>query len=449
MHANIQNWEKEALTYQSIASKLLQESKKAGATQAEVSCAKGTGFSVSVRMQEVDTLEYHQDKNIALTVYFGNKKGQASTTDISQTSLKNTIEAACRIAKLTQPDEAAGLAHAHDLAQHYPNLDLYHPWEITPHVAIELAKQCELQARQFDKRIINSEGVEIDTAEDMILYANSHGFMGHYFNTLHSLNCVLVAQAGAEDMQRDGSYTVSRDPNALQALEQLAQEAGQRTVRRLGARQLNTCQVPVIFHAEVASTLIKYFLNAISGRALYRQSSFLLNHIDHTIFPSFITIEDDPHILKGLGSAPFDAEGVVNQPRVLIEEGILRSYLLNSYSARRLGLSTTGHAGGAYNVKVSHQVSDLSHLLHQMGTGLLVTEVMGNGVNVVTGDYSQGAAGFWVEQGVIQYPVEEITIAGNLKDMYQNIIAVAGDIDRRHKIQTGSILIESMMVAGG
>lgn len=444
----LQNWKNEITHYEQIALSALEQAKALGATQAEVSCHKGKGFSILVRMQEVETLEYHRDKAFSLTVYFGQKKGQASTTDFNPEAIQNVVASACRIAQLTQPDEYAGLAEPRLLAKTYPELNLYHPWPITPAEAIEQAKICEEQAKAIDKRIFNSEGVGIDTGENLMLYANSYGFMGNYLSSLYSIDCTLVAKDETGNMQRDGSYTVSRDPNKLQLLSELAKESGEKTIRRLGARRLKTCRAPVIFQAEVAKTLISYFLKAISGRALYRDASFLLNKLNQPIFPSYITIQDCPHVLKGLGSAPFDAEGVKNTDRFLVNEGVLQSYLLSSYSARRLGLQTTGHAGGAYNVYINTQLPNLESLLKQMGKGLLVTEVIGHGVNLVTGDYSQGAAGFWVENGEIQYPVEEITIAGNLSEMYQNIAAVAGDIDQRSKIQTGSILIEQMTIAG-
>jgi len=434
--------------YQELMQDVLRQSKALGATHAEVSCFQSKGFLVGIRAQAVETLEYQHNQALNVTLYFGQQKGQASTTNLTPAAMRQVIKAACRIARLTQADDANGLADADQLAYHYPDLNLYHPWDITPSHAIELAKQCEMQAKSMDARIVDSELTSIETSENLILYANTHGFSGYYPTTVHNMQCTLIAQSDAKEMQRDGSYTVSRDAQQLKTIDQLAHEAAYKTTQRLGAKQLKTGKIPVIFEAAVARSLIKYFLNAISGRAIYQQSSFLGKSLDQAIFQDHITIQENPHLLGGLGSTPFDAEGVKTQCRTIVEKGILQTYLLNSYSARRLGLVTTGHAGGIHNIQITTHTPDLKTLLQQMGTGLLVTEILGSGVNTVTGDYSQGAVGFWIENGEIQYAVEEITIAGNLREMYQKIVAIGGDIDYRSKIQTGSIWIESLVVAG-
>lgn len=444
----VQGWYPEVERYQALAETVLSQARAAGATQAEVRLGHSAGFSVLVRMGAVETLSYHRDKRLSLTVYKGQQKGSASTTNLNASAIEQTVQAAYHIAQLTQADPASGLAEAALMAHHYPDLDLHHPWAMNPMQAIELAQCCEAQAMAVDTRIDNAEGTGVDTAQAMTLYANSHGFMGHYLGSRHSLHCILVAKDAQGHMQRDGNYTVSRDPRALQAIEQFACEAGQRTIGRLGARRLKTCQAAVVFQAEVAASLIGHFLGAISGGALYRKTSFLLDQLHRPVFAACVHIQEQPYLAKGLGSVPFDAEGVAPKDRDLVVEGVLQDYLLSSYSAKRLGMQTTGNAGGAHNIVVSAQVPDLPSLLQQMDTGLLVTELLGHGVNPVTGDYSQGAAGFWVEKGQIQYPVEEITIAGNLRDMYQAIIAIAADVDTRSAILTGSILIKNMTIAG-
>jgi PmbA protein len=442
------DWQQEVVQYQKIAEEVLRQAKHLGATQAEVRCHLGSGFLTTVRLQEVEVLEYHKAQSVGVTVYINQKKGTASTTDIRPSALKDTVSAAYRIATLTQPDEGAGLAEPHLLAKHYPNLDLHHPWKISPSEAIEQAKVCEAQAMGVDKRIVNSEGAGVETGEDMVLYANTHGFIGHTLSSAHTIYCTIVARDSEGNMQRDGDYAVSRDPSDLCSIEALAIVSGEKAVGRLGARRLQTCQAPVIFESQAASKLLRYFLKAISGSVLYQKASFLADQLHQQIFPPHITIQECPYQPKGLGSASFDAEGVAPQPRALVQEGVLQSYLLSSYSARRLGLQTTGNAGGFYNIQLTIHEPDLKSLLAKMGSGLLVTEVIGHGINLVTGNYSQGIAGFWVEKGQIQYPVEEVTIAGNLSEMYQQIVAISGDINTRSKIQTGSLLVERMTIAG-
>jgi len=434
--------------YKNLLTEVLHIAKKKGATQVEASISYALGFSVTVRMQEVETIEHHRDKTLEISVYFGQTKGSASSADFSVAAIENVVEAACRIASFTSPDPFAGLAEPSLLAKSPPDLDLYHFWAIDPQRAIEFGKDCEASALAVDNRIAISEGVTLSTNQDLYLYANSNDFMGSYPSSRHSLSCNLVAK-DKSGMQRDGSYTVSRNPTQLVPIRTLAKQAAEAVLKRLHARRLVTCQVPVIFHAEIAESLIRAFLSAISGENLYRGASFLVNYLDKPLFCNKINIYEKPHVMQGLGSAPFDAEGVATQDRTLVSQGVLQSYLLSSYSARKLGLQTTGNAGGAYNIILegNSQLS-LEELIKKMDRGLLLTELLGQGINLVTGDYSRGAVGFWIERGQIQYPVEEITVAGNLRDMYQNIVAIGSDIDHRSSILTGSILLENMMIAG-
>jgi PmbA protein len=434
-------------TYKTLLSDILEMAKKKGATQVEANISHDIGFSVTVRMKEVETIEHNRNKSLGVNVYFGQKKGSASSSDFSLQAVENAVEAACHIARFTTEDPFSGLAEPNLLAKSLPNLDLYHPWSIDPQNAIELGKDCEISALATDNRITHSEGATLSTHQGLYLYANSNGFCDGYPSSRHSLSCSLIAK-DKTGMQRDGSYTIGCDPNQLEPAEKLGKKAAENTLKRLNARRLPTCQVPVIFHAEIASSLIGNFLSAISGGNLYRKASFLINHLGKTVFSKLITIYERPHLLKGLGSAPFDDEGVATQNRTLVSDGILQGYLLSSYSARKLGLKTTGNAGGAHNILLETSQSNLDDLIKRMDKGLLVTELLGQGINLVTGDYSRGAVGFWVEHGQIQYPVEEITIAGNLRDMFQNIVEIGNDIDYRSSILTGSILLENMMVAG-
>lgn len=433
--------------YKILLTELLNIAKKQGATQTEASISHDTGFSVTVRNKEVETIEHNRNKSLGINVYFGQQKGSASTSDFSSQAIKSAIEAACHIARFTTKDPFSGLAEPHFLEKTPVDLELYHPWSIDPENAISLGKECEANALSRDNRLTVSEGVTLSTQEAIYVYANSNGFLEGYPSSLHSISCNLIAK-DKMGMQRDGHYTISRNPHQLQSIEALAKEAVDNTVKRLSAKRITTCQAPVIFHSEIANRLIKTFIEAISGGNLYRNASFLVNHKGKPIFDKKISIYEKPHLLSALGSAPFDDEGVRTNDRVLVEGGILCGYLLNSYSARKLGLQTTGNAGGVHNILLEASQFKLNDLIKQMGKGLLVTEVMGQGINLVTGDYSRGAAGFWVERGEIQYPVEEITIAGNLKDMYQNIVAIGNDINSKSSIQTGSIFLENMMIAG-
>ncbi|QSA97951.1 metalloprotease PmbA [Methylococcus sp. EFPC2] len=430
-----------------MVAEVLDEASRQGATAAEAGLSRDTGLSVSVRLGEVETIEHHRSQGLGLTVYIGQRKGSASTTDLRPEALRETVAAACRIARHAAEDPYAGLPERELLATEFPDLDLYHPWALTPEGAIDLAKTCEDEARAYDAAITNSEGASLHTFQGVRVLGNSLGFLHGYPSSRHSLSCSVIGQHG-ENMQRDDWWTVARAASDLEAAGDVGRKAAERTVRRLDAHSLTTRQCPVIFAADVASGLISHFVGAIRGGNLYRKSSFLLDALGQKIFPDFIHIHEQPHLLRALGSAPHDSEGVVTRPRDLVADGILQSYVLSTYSARKLGLKTTGNAGGVHNLTVDTGDLDLAGLLKKMDTGLLVTELMGQGVNTVTGDYSRGAAGFWVEGGEIRYPVEEITIAGNLRDIYRRILAVGRDVDLRGNIRTGSILIEEMTIAG-
>lgn len=432
-----------------ISEDALKVAKLAGASAAEVDVSFGTGQTVSVRKGETENIEYNRDKGISITVFFGHKKGYASSSDFSPQAIKDTVEAACNIAKFTAEDPFCGLADASLMTQKIPDLNLYHPWTLTVEEAGELAKRCEAAALAVDQeRITNSEGASVSTSEGQFVYANTHGFSGGYPSSRHSISCSVIAEA-AGAMQRDYWYSSARDANDMRTAEYVGQLAGERTVRRLGARAIKTGQYPVLFEAPLASGIISSLVSAISGGNLYRKSSFLLDSLGQKVASSLLNIEELPHLEKGLASSPFDNEGVISTPRMLVENGVLQGYVLSSYSARKLGLQTTGNAGGAHNLVIQHTQQSFADLLAMMGTGLLVTELLGHGLNMVTGDYSRGAAGFWVENGVIAYPVEEITIASNMKDMLSQIIAIADDAIKPSSKQTGSILIEKMTVAAG
>lgn len=435
------------LQLKNMMSDILQEAAKQGATSAEVDLGVNKGFSVSARMGDVESVEYNQDKLVDITVYFGQRSGSASLSDLRPDAIRSAIEAACNIARFTDEDNCAGLADKEMMAFNYPEPLLSYPWDISVEQAIELAKECEAKALAADKQISQAEGVTVSTGIAWSAYGNSHGFLGLFPVTRHEISCVLVAKRGSE-MQRDYSYTVSCDPTLLDSISKVAEEAAQKSVRRLGARHLKTCQVPVVFIAEQARSLLGSFVSAISGGSIYRKASFLVDQLGKPIFPAHINMMEHPHLVRGLGSAPFDDDGVATRDNVFIESGILKNYVLGTYSARKLGMKSTGNSGGVHNLSITTGQSDLAALLKKMGTGLLVTELMGNGVNLITGDYSRGATGFWVENGVIQYAVEEITIAGNLRDIYANLVEVGCDVDLRGNIHTGSILLEKMTVAG-
>jgi len=425
----------------------LAEAKAQGASTAEAGIHVESGLEVTVRMGEVETVEHTSDKSLGVTVYFGQRKGSATTSDFSAAAIKDTVRAACSIARYTAEDEYAGLADADMMARDIPDLDLNHHWNISADAAIELATECETAARDCDKRIVNSEGATVSSHQALRVYANSHGFIGGYPSTYHSASCAVIGQEG-EGMQRDYWYDAVRDSIDLNNVKAIGKMAAERTLRRLNGRRLPTGNAPVIFAADIASTLAGHLIAAIRGGSLYRKASFLLDYLDKQIFPEHINIHEEPHLKKAMGSAPFDSEGVANGHHVLVENGILQSYVLDSYSARKLGMKTTGNAGGVHNLIIDHGDDSFDDLVKQMNKGLIVTELMGQGVNIVTGDYSRGASGFWVENGEIQYPVEEITIAGNLRDLFMHIDAVGNDVDLRGNTRTGSILIEDIMIGG-
>lgn len=426
---------------------IIGQAQARGADAVEAGVSLDTGLSVTVRLGETETLEYNRDRVLGLTVYFDQAKGSASTADFSAGGVASTVQAACDIARYTSRDEYAGLADPERLARVIPDLDLYHPWNIDAGHAIDLATECEDAARAVDPRIDNSEGGTLSSYVGLRVKGNSNGFLGGYRTSYHSLSCAVVGRQG-DEMQRDYWSEGARDRHDLPSPAVIGRRAGERTLRRLGARQISTRQAPVIIAAETASSLFRNFIQAISGSALYRKSTFLLDHLGKPVFPDFMHIHEQPLLPKGLGSVPYDAEGVATAPRDIVTDGILQGYVLNSYAARKLGMETTGNAGGVHNLTIDPGDKDLQSLLQAMGSGLLVTEFIGFGVNIVTGDYSRGAAGFWVENGEIQYPVDEITVAGNLRDMFMGIAEVGSDVDARGNIRTGSVLIENMTVAG-
>ena len=433
---------------QEMSETVLRLAKEAGASAAEAEVSLGFGQNVSVRMNETETIEYNRDKGVSVSVYFGQQKGHASTSDLSPQALQDTVAAACNIARYTAKDEFCGLADAALMAKNIPDLDLHHPWDVKVDDAIALAKVCEAEARSVDARITNSEGASVSTYEGMFAYANSHGFNGGYASSRHSLSCSVIADDGQDNMQRDYWYSTARSADDLESAQHVGRLAGERTVRRLGSQRIKTAQVPVMFDASISSGLISHLISAISGGSLYRKSSFLLDSLGKQVMSPLVTIEEQPHLLRGLASAPFDNEGVATTPRTLVKDGVLQAYVLSSYSARKLGMQSTGNAGGNHNLIVSHGDLDFNAMLKTMGTGLLVTELLGHGINMVTGDYSRGAAGFWVENGVIVHAVEEITIAGNLADMFKQIVAIGNDVLVQGSKQIGSVLIEHMTVAG-
>jgi PmbA protein len=437
-----------------VIAEALELARASGASDAEAAASLQRGLSVTVRLGEVDTIEYHRDRGLSLTVYFGKAKGSASTADLRPASVREIVEKAATIARHTAADACAGLADPEALAREIPDLDLFHPWDIAPEQAVELARECEAAGLACDARLKNSEGATVNTHGGLRVYGNSLGFLQGFPSSSHSVSCALVAQQG-EDMQRDHWYSLARHPAALEPVATIGRQAAQRALRRLGARRLPTRRAPVLLVPELARGLFGHFVGAIRGASQYRRSSFLLEAAGTQVFPAFLSIAERPHLPRGLASSPFDAEGVATHDRELVREGMLEGYVLGSYSARKLGLKTTGNAGGIHNLLVTAAGGDagpnsgsFEELLSRMGEGLLVTELMGPGVNGVTGDYSRGASGFWIEQGAIAYPVHELTIAGNLRDMLRAIVAVGSDVDTRGPVRTGSVLIELMTIAG-
>ncbi|MGP1667382.1 MAG: metalloprotease PmbA [Rhodanobacter sp.] len=434
-----------------LAEDVIRRARAAGASQAEVAASIDTGLSVNVRLGEVETVEHTRDRGFGLTVYFGQRKGSASTADLNPDSIQATLDQACAIARYTEEDPASGLADAERMATAFPDLDLWHPWAIDTAGAIALGIEIEAAGRAH-AGISNSEGAAVQAGRGVSVYANSHGFVGRERGTRHSLSLSLIA-GDESGMQRDYWYDSVRSATDFMSAQALGNKAAERTLARMGARSLSTRQCPVLFAPELARGLIGHLLGAVSGGSLYRRASFLLDHVGKSVMPAWLNINERPHLPHGQGSGNFDAEGVATCDSALVEGGVLARYVLGSYSARKLGLASTGNAGGVHNLIVEPGSADggrddFASMLQRLGTGLLVTEVMGQGVSIITGDYSRGAAGFWVENGQIAYPVEEITIAANLREMFTDIVAVGADVDHRSHVLTGSILLEKMTVAG-
>jgi PmbA protein len=430
-----------------IATDVLDHARAKGASAAETEVSEGFGHGVNVRRGEVENIEYNRDKGVGVTVYIGQKRGHASTSDFSPKAVRETVEAALSIARFTANDEAAGLADEALLAREVADLDLYHPWDVSVERAIELARECEAAALAVDPRITNSEGASVSTQQSHFAYGNTLGFLAGYPSSRHTVMCSVIAGEG-DGMQRDDWYATARVAEELQDVHEVGRQAGERCVRRLNARRIETMQVPVLFEAPIASSLLGHFVGAVSGGSLYRKASFLLDSLGQTVFSPLVRIRDVPDLKRGLASSPFDDEGVATHRRDIVDKGVLQGYFLGSYSARKLGMTSTGNSGGNHNLFLDSTGEDFSTLLKKLDRGLLVTELLGMGVNQVTGDYSRGAAGFWVEHGEIAYPVQEITIASNLKDMFRGIVAVGSDVIVRGSRQCGSILLDRMTVAG-
>ena len=434
-------------TLRDAVSFAIETAQKAGAT-AEVGVTKVSGLSVSTRLQEIENVEFTNDGALGISVYLGQQKGNASTSDLSEEAIKNTVEAALAIAKYTSPDDCTGLADKELMAFEAPDLALYHGASVDVEQATKLALEAEKSALEYDAKIVNSNGASFNSHTGVRVYGNTHGMLQSYLSSRYSLSCSVIG-GELDQLENDYEYTVSREFDALSSADWVGQNCAKKVIARLNPQKLTTCEVPVIFLNDVATGLISHLTGAISGGSLYRKSSFLLDHLGKQVLPDWFQISERPHLLKRLASTPFDSEGVRTQDLEIIQDGVLQTYLLTSYSGRKMGMQSTGHAGGIHNWLVKPNLTGgLTALLRQMGTGLLVTDVMGQGVNIVTGDYSRGAAGFWVENGEIQYPVAEITIAGQLQDMLKNIVAVADDVEHRSNIQTGSILLDKMKISG-
>ena len=434
-------------TLKQIAADALAHAKAKGATAADAETSDGFGQSVTVRSREVETIEYTRDKSLGVSVYIGQQRGHASTSDFTPKAIRDTVEAALSIARFTAADDCAGLP---DPARHptsLPELDLYHPWDVSVEEAIEMAQRCEAAALDLDPRITNSEGANLYTQQSHFALANSNGFVGSYPTSRYSLSCSVIGEHG-DDMQRDDWYTTARREAELDTPESVGKRAAERVLQRLDARKLDTMQAPVLFDATLAGGLVSHFVGAVSGGSLYRKSTFLLDSLGTKVFADFIRLREAPHLPRGLASAPFDDEGVATAAREVVHDGVVQGYFLGSYSARKLGMQSTGNAGGNHNLILDSGTLDFAGLLKKMGRGLLVTELLGHGINSVTGDYSRGAAGFWIEDGVIAYPVHEITIAGNLKEMFRGIVEVGTDVIQRGSKLNGSILVDTMTIAG-
>ena len=434
-------------TLRDAVSFAIETAQKAGAT-AEVGVTKVSGLSVSTRLQEIENVEFTNDGALGISVYLGQQKGNASTSDLSEEAIKNTVEAALAIAKYTSPDDCTGLADKELMAFEAPDLELYHEASVDVEQATKLALEAEKSALEYDAKIVNSNGASFNSHTGVRVYGNTHGMLQSYLSSRYSLSCSVIG-GELDQLENDYEYTVSREFDGLSSANWVGQNCAKKVIARLNPQKLTTREVPVIFLNDVATGLISHLTGAISGGSLYRKSSFLLDHLGKQVLPDWFQISERPHLLKRLASTPFDSEGVRTQDLEIIQDGVLQTYLLTSYSGRKMGMQSTGHAGGIHNWLVKPNLTGgLTALLRQMGTGLLVTDVMGQGVNIVTGDYSRGAAGFWVENGEIQYPVAEITIAGQLQDMLKNIVAVADDVEHRSNIQTGSILLDKMKISG-
>lgn len=437
-----------AQSLDSIAAQAVDIARRHGADQAEVGVSYEEGLSVTVRMAELESVERQRDRGLAVTVYRNKRKGSASTTDFSAAGVEETVRKALSIGSFTAPDEFAGLAEASEMAVGLKDLDLYHPWDIDVDQATDLAMRTESAARSADARIVNSEGATVTSGVGYRVYANSHGFLGGYPTSTHSLSCRVVAKEG-ESLEGDYWYALSRTPAELETPESVGAEAARRTVRRLNARTVATCRVPVIYPAELAKGLFGHLVAAVRGTAQYRRASFLLDAVGQQVLPEYVDIDEDPFIPRAFGSTAFDAEGVATKRRRLVDRGVLQGYVLSSYSGRRLGLPTTGNAGGAHNLIVKPTAGALAELIASCEQGFVVGELLGQGVNTVTGDYSRGAAGFWVERGEIVHPVHEVTLAGNLREMLRQIQAIGSDIDIRGSVRCGSVLIDGLTLAGG
>ncbi len=425
----------------------LSYARKQGASQAEASASNNTGLTLRVRMREVETLESHQDHSLGVTVYRGKRRGSAGTSDLSSGAVRETVDKALSLARFAAEDEFAGLANADRMATVFPDLDLHHPWDLEAEQAMDLALECEAAALDADPRISNSEGAGVDTGESAFAYGNSHGFLQGGRSSSHSLSCVVLSEQDGQ-MERDYDFSVARAPEELTPVKEVGESAAQRTIARLGARKIPSTRAPVLFAPRVARSLVGHFCAAVSGRALYNRASFLLDSLEKPVFAECVNLNERPHIPRALASRAYDGEGVATADRDLVCGGVLKGYFLGSYSARKLGMATTGNAGGAHNLFLESTGQTYEELLAEMGEGLVVTEMMGQGANTVTGDYSRGAAGYWVRGGAIDHAVHEITVAGNLKDMFRNIAAIGSDVDRRGGIYTGSILIENLSIAG-
>jgi len=447
MKDNIERVAPDALRLEEIVSTLLAEAHAKGVDQAEAAASHDVGLSATARLGDVESVEYTNDRGVGVTVYIGHRKGSASTSDFSDAALREAVAKACSFAESTAADKHAGLADAELMAKDPPDLDLQHEWALTADRAVGLAIACETAARDHDARITNSDGATVGTSSGARAYGNTHGFLASYRKTSHSLSCVVIAKTD-EDMQRDYWYTASRIPDALESAAAVGEKAAERTVARLGARKIPTTHAPVLFAPEIARGFIGHAIAAASGGAQYRRASFLLEAAGEKIFPEFVRIEERPHLPAAMASAAYDAEGVATRDRDLVIDGVLQGYVLSSYSARRLGLETTGNAGGTHNLVVPGDAGSRDEIIAGMSRGLLVTELIGQGVNGVTGDYSRGAVGYWIENGEIAYPVHEVTIAGNLRDLYLKISAIGSDQDLRGGIRCGSILVDDMTIAG-